>query len=1084
MTRTGLCPDCAAPLGAAPAPACPVCHLPLLGPVAAELWTLDLRLAALDAERGDLLVRRPALVQALRATARVPAARTGPPPAAAPTAAAARRTSGRTVQNVLLSLGGLLLAVAAVVFTVVAWGRFGVGGRAAILAAVTAATLAVPRVLVRRELRATAETIVTLGLGLLLLDGYAGWHVGLFRGLDGSTYAGLVAAVAAAVAAAYPAVAGVRVARPFAVALAQPVPALLALSARPGPTGWALVAALTVAADLAVAVFRTGRRPETVPALLGAGTAWALGTLLGLLGLVTAADAGRAAAAGLAVVLLGLLGTTAGVVLARRVVREVAAAWTVVAVALTACVAASHVDGVPLAVVLAATAVVLAAGTVAVPASWRVGPAAGALAVTVAAAAVPAGWTLVAGLLPLSWLVEPWSAHGGSARTMLSAGGAWPAGAPPVLAACLVAAAAAVLGARRSGRRAAARVAVGAVLPVVLLGGFALDLPWTVLLAAEGLVAALLCASAARRTGRVWSAAYAAGLVLALHATLWAVAGRVPSLVAFGVWVVTGGALAAYGRRDVFAAPAVAGGLLALAAEAGALGASAGHGGRTVALLSGLGAVPALVAVAAFRRRWPVTATAAAWTVPLTVPVAAAVAIVDGAEPEFAAALAGLAVAVAALPAPGRRSRWGLGAVALVGTALAAAASAEHVARALAAAADGPGLTPVTLAVVALAVGLLARVPGWRPAAAALPFGAAALVTVPNALGFGWWPALAWHTALAVAAAVAAARLRDRAAAAAATAVTVLVGATAVLWSLDRAPAALAVAGTALVTGGALAATARSATGRRIATAVAVAALPALTAAIGATLGLAPRWQALGVLAAAAATAGAAAALRTAWPVRSRIAEVGAAAGTVVAVGLTAGHPWHTGLVLALAGAGLAAVALRPDRRPAAVAAILAKLAASWAWLAAADVTVPEAYTLPAALLGIGVGLVALRRRPATSSWSALAPGLVAALLPTLLLALTGLDQPVRRFLLGAAALGVTLAGGATRRQAPFALGAVVLAVAGLRELGPVAADGFAAAPSWVPLSLGGVLLVAVGATYEQRRRDLARLRAAVLRMT
>jgi hypothetical protein len=59
-----------------------------------------------------------------------------------------------------------------------------------------------------------------------------------------------------------------------------------------------------------------------------------------------------------------------------------------------------------------------------------------------------------------------------------------------------------------------------------------------------------------------------------------------------------------------------------------------------------------------------------------------------------------------------------------------------------------------------------------------------------------------------------------------------------------------------------------------------------------------------------------------------------------------------------------------------------------------------------------------------------------------------------------------------------------VLAVVAVRELGPVVADVLAAVPSWVPLSLGGVLLVAVGATYEQRRRDLARVRDAVLRMT
>jgi hypothetical protein len=240
---------------------------------------------------------------------------------------------------------------------------------------------------------------------------------------------------------------------------------------------------------------------------------------------------------------------------------------------------------------------------------------------------------------------------------------------------------------------------------------------------------------------------------------------------------------------------------------------------------------------------------------------------------------------------------------------------------------------------------------------------------------------------------------------------------------------------------------------------------------------------ALLVLTAAALTAGAAAALRDRWPVRSRLAEAVAALGAVVAVLMTADHLWWTGLVLLLAGAVLAVVALRRDRRPAAVAAVVAKLGASWAWLAAAEVHTPEAYTLPAALLTLAAGALYLRRHPGTSSWPTLAPGLVAVLLPTLLLTLTSSDEPVRRLLLGVAALGVTLTGAATRRQAPFELGAAVLAVVAVRELGPVVADVLAAVPSWVPLSLGGVLLVAVGATYEQRRRDLARMRDAVLRM-
>jgi len=42
--------------------------------------------------------------------------------------------STRLVQNILFLLGGMLLAVAAIVFTAVAWAQFGVAGRAAVLA--------------------------------------------------------------------------------------------------------------------------------------------------------------------------------------------------------------------------------------------------------------------------------------------------------------------------------------------------------------------------------------------------------------------------------------------------------------------------------------------------------------------------------------------------------------------------------------------------------------------------------------------------------------------------------------------------------------------------------------------------------------------------------------------------------------------------------------------------------------------------------------------------------------------------------------------------------------------------------------
>ncbi len=308
---TAACPDCRAerPPGGA---ACPRCGLPLAGPVATELGRVDreladlaARLVNLDQERnrlfarhGELVSRRSELIKMLRSAAQAmarpranPAAQPGGPfpagpvgilreAAAGPVAAHRRRprcsrpcatavraseTSGQSIQTVLLILGGLLLAVAAIAFTVFAWGRFGIPGRALILGGLTVVTFTVPALLVRKRLPATGETIAAVGLVLVALDGFAVWRVGLFdvdTALEPVTYAGLVAAVLAAVAVLYPFAVPLRLPRPIAVAVGQVVLPLLAVELRPEwlpvGTSFALVAAL----DLAV-VWWAKRRHAT-----------------------------------------------------------------------------------------------------------------------------------------------------------------------------------------------------------------------------------------------------------------------------------------------------------------------------------------------------------------------------------------------------------------------------------------------------------------------------------------------------------------------------------------------------------------------------------------------------------------------------------------------------------------------------------------------------------------------------------------------------------------------------------------------------------------------------------------------------
>ena len=114
--------------------------------------------------------------------------------------------SPRTVQNLLFVLGAVLLGIAAIVFTVVAWTSYGVGGRAAILGGATLIAFAIPVVAVRRRLTATAETFTAIALLLLILDGYGLWALdvgGAADSLAGTTFAGGVAAVVAAVAAGF-----------------------------------------------------------------------------------------------------------------------------------------------------------------------------------------------------------------------------------------------------------------------------------------------------------------------------------------------------------------------------------------------------------------------------------------------------------------------------------------------------------------------------------------------------------------------------------------------------------------------------------------------------------------------------------------------------------------------------------------------------------------------------------------------------------------------------------------------------------------------------------------------------------------
>jgi hypothetical protein len=257
----------------------------------------------------------------------------------------------------------------------------------------------------------------------------------------------------------------------------------------------------------------------------------------------------------------------------------------------------------------------------------------------------------------------------------------------------------------------------------------------------------------------------------------------------------------------------------------------------------------------------------------------------------------------------------------------------------------------------------------------------------------------------------------------------------------------------------------------RRAEAAALAALSAggLLAAGGSARGLAPD-QVGGLLLIAPAVL---VALTFVLPGVRRIAiECAAVALAVAAIGLAADDAGWLSWTFAVTGLIALADALHADRRVVAAAGGLLLSASSWVRLADAGITAPEPYVVPIGLVALVLGGLRVRRDPSTRSFPAYSPGLSLLLVPSLLASFDD-DTLTRPLLLGAAALLVLLVGAQQRLQAPIVIGAAVLAIDALQLMAPYAA----ALPRWLTLGAAGLLLVGVGATYEQRRRDVTRLR-------
>ncbi|MFE2887415.1 SCO7613 C-terminal domain-containing membrane protein [Streptomyces sp. NPDC059272] len=254
----------------------------------------------------------------------------------------------------------------------------------------------------------------------------------------------------------------------------------------------------------------------------------------------------------------------------------------------------------------------------------------------------------------------------------------------------------------------------------------------------------------------------------------------------------------------------------------------------------------------------------------------------------------------------------------------------------------------------------------------------------------------------------------------------------------------------------------------------------ALACATGAALDWQPEHIALLVLAVPVTAALLAA--RIGDPSTTLAVEITGAVAAVIAISLSALELPMFAMVLALCGVIAAGTALRPDRRSVGYLAAALFVLAMWVRLSVWNVGSPEAYTLPVTVPALLVGALRRRRDPNVPSWTAYGPGLAATLVPSLLTAWSDAHW-TRPLLLGTAALAVTLLGARHRLQAPLALGGGTLVLDALHELAPYLVQVVGALPRWAPPALAGLLLLALGATYEQRIRDARRVREVLGRM-
>jgi hypothetical protein len=522
----------------------------------------------------------------------------------------------RPGRGLLLGLGSVLVALAALIFAVVAWVRLGDTGRARLLLGATLVAVAGAAASFRR-LPATAEALGGLALALVLVDWYTLRRAGVAAGWSATAWWALGTGTGATLAAA----AGVRlrVQRPVAALLGQVSAALAVAAITDAPwtaaAGLALVAAAATAGAARLA--KAAGWPAAATFAVGAGLL-ELAALEHVLRSPVSSDGAGAGGPAAALAAMALAPAVAWAMLPaglRRAAGDGLVAMTAGALLAGAAVllAAVWASWSLLAAVAVLGAVGAGAGRV-LPRPLRRGATAAAWA-TVAAGMVGLLEPLLLALAaPLAWVVDPWTAQLGS----LAAGALGPraggragldGGYPAIIGLLACAAAAGLAAMPRPGPLVLApRLArlVGTAATACLLAVLPLAAGWPVWAALLATAAGALATGAgtvlldrASHPLAALIAGCAAGLVVLAGA--WALATETGTLIGLGLPAATAAVAAGAARSPWLRQGLAAAAAVAVLGESGAAVAGAGGAVARAGFAVTLAAGAVLVAGAVWR---------------------------------------------------------------------------------------------------------------------------------------------------------------------------------------------------------------------------------------------------------------------------------------------------------------------------------------------------------------------------------------------------------------------------------------------------------------------------------------------------